>query len=100
MAIPVIPSTISVPVLAPMPASQSSPSGPGAFQAIFENAVEQVNQLRNEANTSVQQFLAGEGGELHEVALATQKAELAFEMFQQVRNKMVQAYQEVMRMQL
>ncbi|MCL4851471.1 MAG: flagellar hook-basal body complex protein FliE, partial [Bryobacteraceae bacterium] len=43
---------------------------------------------------------SGEAEEVHQAVLATQQAELAFEMFLQVRNKVVQAYQEVMRMQV
>lgn len=98
MAISPITNPISLPTVA-SPTAGATPTG-GTFQSVFENAVKQVNALQSDAQLSVQQFLTGEGGELHEVALATQKAELAFEMFQQVRNKMVQAYQEVMRMQL
>ena len=44
--------------------------------------------------------LTGDGEEVHSVALATQRAELAFEMFIQVRNKVVSAYQSVMQMQV
>jgi flagellar hook-basal body complex protein FliE len=48
----------------------------------------------------VQQFLTGENEELHTTILATQKAELAFELGLQVRNKVVDAYQEIMKMQM
>jgi flagellar hook-basal body complex protein FliE len=44
--------------------------------------------------------LSGEGEELHQVALATKQAELTFDLFMQVRNKVVAAYDEVMRMQV
>lgn len=76
------------------------PSGGGDFQALFSGAVRQVEMLQNNANQAVEQFLSGEGGELHSTILQTQKAELSMEMFLQTRNKIVQAYQEVMRMQL
>ena len=59
-----------------------------------------VEGLRAGAGEAIGRMLSGEGGELHQVALATQQAELAFELFLQVRNKVVQAYQEVMRMQV
>ena len=49
---------------------------------------------------SVNRFLAGENEEIHNVVLNTQRAELAFEAFLQVRNKVVNAYQEIMRMQM
>lgn len=76
----------------------NSPSG--AFQQILNSAVDQVNAAGQDANTKVGQLLSGEGPELHDVLLSAQKAELSFEMFQSVRNKVVQAYQEIMRMQL
>jgi flagellar hook-basal body complex protein FliE len=83
------------PILRPGETSQ-----PGEFQATFENAINKVEGLRAEAHQSVESFLAGEGEELHGAILATQKANLAFELMLQVRNKVVSAYQEVMRMQM
>ena len=79
------------------------PSGGGGkseFQSMFANAVGGVERLRSDATKSAEQFLAGEGGEVHTVALATQRAELAFELFVQARNKVVSAYQTVMQMQV
>jgi len=70
------------------------------FGAIFRSAVHSVEQFQKNAENQVEQFLRGENQDLHTTILAAQRAELAFEMFQQVRNKVVQAYQEVMRMQL
>ena len=54
----------------------------------------------NEANQSVQSFLSGEGEDLHSTILSVQRAGLEFDMLMQVRNKVVSAYQEVMRMQM
>jgi flagellar hook-basal body complex protein FliE len=48
----------------------------------------------------VERFLSGEGEELHQTVMATQQAELSFELFLQARNKVVSAYQEIMRMQM
>ncbi len=73
---------------------------PGGFQQALEGAIGSVEGLRGAANQSIERFLAGEGEDLHSTILATQRADLAFEMFMQVRNKVVQAYQEVMRMQM
>ena len=75
-------------------------SQPGAFQNALQNAIGQVEDLRTTSDQTVQRFLSGENEELHTTVMATQRAELAFEMFMQVRNKVVQAYQEVMRMQM
>jgi flagellar hook-basal body complex protein FliE len=70
------------------------------FKELLEGAINRVENLRQTADQSVERVLSGESEELHNTVLATQRAELAFEMFSQVRNKVVSAYQEVMRMQL
>jgi flagellar hook-basal body complex protein FliE len=91
------------PIRPPVIEQPQAPSGsaqPGVFSEMFRNSVQEVQSFQNQAQQSVDGFLAGESEDLHKVALATQKAELSFEMFLQVRNKVVQAYQEVMRMQV
>jgi len=70
------------------------------FRNLFEKAVAGVESLRETADQGIERFLAGEGAELHSTIMAAQKAELAFELFLQVRNKVVSAYQEIMRMQI
>jgi len=101
MAIPIQPAG-ALPALADPRALAPAPpaSAPGAFQSALASAVEGVDRTQVDANARIQSFLSGEGEELHTVALATQRAEMALELFQQVRNKVVQAYQEVMRMQM
>jgi len=93
-------SPISAPTLpsAIRPAGEAS-AGSG-FQDVFSSAVGQVESMSRQAAATVESFLSGEGEDLHTVALATQQADLAFEMFQQVRNKVVSAYQEIMKMQM
>ena len=73
---------------------------PGVFAEALADAIGRVEDYRVQADQSVNRFLMGEDEELHKVAMATQQAELAFDLFLQVKNKVVQAYQEVMRMQL
>jgi flagellar hook-basal body complex protein FliE len=87
------------PIRAPSLAGEHSRQA-GGFEKAFLEAVDKVEQFRQNADQRVEKFLAGEGEDLHRVALATQQAEMAFELFLQVRNKVVQAYQEVMRMQV
>lgn len=82
----------------------SSAAGKGAgaggdFGSALKSAIQGVDNYQQEANTAVQQFLKG-NGELHNVALATQRAEMALDLGLQVRNKVVSAYQEIMKMQL
>jgi len=79
-------------------------SGGLAFQSVFADAVnstvKNVEQFQTNASASIGRFVSGEGEELHQVALATQQADLAFNLFMQVRNKVISAYQEVMRLQV
>ena len=82
-------------------ASLNTVAGPsGKFQEALEDAIFRVDNQRQESQASVDRFLNGDGEELHQVALAAQRADLSFEMFLQVRNKVVNAYQEIMRMQM
>ncbi|MBI1791571.1 MAG: flagellar hook-basal body complex protein FliE [Acidobacteria bacterium] len=83
-------------ILAPRPGVKTPPG----FSTALNEAIERVEAFQRDASHKVESFLSGENEDLHTVALATQRAELAFELFQQVRNKVVQAYQEVMRMQI
>ena len=82
------------------PKAPGDGAGAGEFQKALSDAIHQVEQFRHDANTKVDHFMAGEGEDLHSVALATQRAELTFELMLQTRNKVVQAYQEIMRMQV
>ena len=89
----------AVPPLAPDPISSASGGGSG-FQGVLENALATVETSRNAGTQAVENFLSGEGGELHSTILAVQRASLSFDLFLQVRNKVVSAYQEIMRMQV
>jgi flagellar hook-basal body complex protein FliE len=98
-----MPSPISAITNLPAPEAVRPPteSGkPGEFGEILASAIRQVERSRAEAGQSVGNFLSGETEDLHTAVLAVEKAELAFDLFLQVRGKVVQAYQEIMRMQI
>ena len=90
---------ISIPELTPSPATAANGKG-GEFRDLIEGAIGKVEQTRADATQTVESFLAGEGGELHTAVLATEKAELAMDLLIETRNKVVAAYQEIMRMQI
>ena len=98
---PSISSLIPITPIAPhLGAGAAGAAGKSAdFGAMLNGAIQGVEQPRQEANQAVQNLMNGDG-ELHTVALATQRADLVFDLGLQVRNKIVSAYQEVMRMQL
>ena len=88
---------IHFPALAGPGAKSDQPEG---FGGILSQAISEVAGQQHQAEASMGSFLRGESEEVHKVALDAQRAELSMEMFLQMRNKVVQAYQEVMRMQL
>jgi flagellar hook-basal body complex protein FliE len=93
-------SGLTPPAPIELPSSGPSSSASSSFKDVLGSAIQQVEGARADANQSVNQFLAGGGEDLHSVILSSQRAELEFQMFLQVRNKVVTAYQEVMRMQM
>jgi flagellar hook-basal body complex protein FliE len=90
---------ISSPSAIPSGAAPSATPGGASFQSALNDAVQTVENFGQNASSSINSFLSGGGEELHDVALKTQEAELSFDLFLQVRNKIVSAYQEIMRMQ-
>lgn len=84
----------------PLAAPESSAAGaPAPFSDLLTDAVGQVNQLESQAQSAVEGLMTGAGVDVHQAMIATQKADMAFEMALAVRNKAVQAYQQVMGMQ-
>ena len=66
----------------------------------FGELVGKVNDLQTQADSKIKNMMTGESRELHEVMIAVEKAGISFQFLTQVRNKAVEAYQEIMRMQV
>ena len=82
----------------------ASPSAAGSpaqtpFADLLTDAAGQVNQLQDQAQQAVTGLMSGNGVDVHQAMIATQKADMAFELALAVRNKAVQAYQSVIGMQ-
>jgi flagellar hook-basal body complex protein FliE len=72
---------------------------PPPFAGLITDAVGQVTQLEDTARTAMTGLMTGTGVDVHQAMIATEKASMAFELALAVRNKAVQAYQQVMGMQ-
>jgi flagellar hook-basal body complex protein FliE len=83
-----------------MPQIQGKEKGGSAFGDILKDAISTVNELQKQSDQEIQKFMTGESQDVHNAVIAMQKADLSFQMMMQVRNKIVQAYQEIMRMQV
>jgi flagellar hook-basal body complex protein FliE len=72
----------------------------GDFGAHLSKALGEVNELQQQADQAIQQ-LVGEGkGDLQDTMVALEKADVSFRLMMQIRNKVLEAYQEIMRMQV
>jgi flagellar hook-basal body complex protein FliE len=81
-------------------ASSSAGSAAGVpFAGVLQTMIQQTNVLDQKASQAVTGLLNGSGVEIHDAMIATQKADMAFELALQVRNKAVGAYQQMMGMQ-
>lgn len=95
---------LSMPTISEKAAPVREDSGSEAvisgFGKALTSAIEGLNQVQNEADDKSVQLAAGNPIDLHEVMLARETASLDFQLALQVRNKLVEAYQDVMRMQV
>ena len=102
MATPIYP--ISPPAVASAGGAAAAPAkaapAMAQFSSVLSEAIGRVDQNNKDAANAIDRYLSGENEEIHETVMAVQRNELQFELFLQVRNKVVQAYQEVMRMQM
>ncbi len=74
--------------------------GGEAFTETLNNALSQVSSAEQQAYTESLQLLTGDSGNIHNVVLAAEKADIALQLTMQVRNKVLDAYNDMMRMQI
>jgi flagellar hook-basal body complex protein FliE len=70
------------------------------FADLVKGLVQQTDQQQKMAQNSVQQLITGETDSIHDVVLTTSRADLAFRLMMEIRNRLIASYQEVMRMQV
>ena len=71
-----------------------------SFGDTLKQAIGDVNQLQQQAGKAVEQMVAGEAVDLHEVMIAAEKAKTSFDLLMEIRNKALDAYREIMRIQV
>ncbi|NQF14239.1 flagellar hook-basal body complex protein FliE [Brevibacillus sp. HB1.3] len=70
------------------------------FSSFLSDAMDKVNQAQVESSNLADKFAAGEITDVHQLTVAGQKATVMLQMTMQVRNKMIESYQEIMRMSI
>lgn len=71
-----------------------------SFKDVFKNALEKVNQVENESSVKTEAFMQGKITDMHDVMVTAQKAKLTVEATVQVQQKVIDAYNDIMRMQV
>ena len=84
----------------PTPSGKTIQPGEPTFADSLKMAVDNVNQLQKQADKKMQELATGKSQNIHEVMIATERADIALKLMMQVRNKIIEAYQEVMKMQV
>ncbi len=70
------------------------------FSNLLEESLDKVNQLQREKEEYKNLLITGEVDNLHDITIATEKANIALQLTLSIRNKIVEAYKEIMRMQI
>jgi flagellar hook-basal body complex protein FliE len=71
-----------------------------SFKNVLQDALEKVNQTQKESNAATQSLMNGNMDNLHQVMITAEKASVTLQTTLEIRNKVVEAYQEIMRMQV
>lgn len=90
----------SLHALEAMPSSPPAQAGPLDFKNVFQTTLDEVNALDTQGKTMVEALATGQTNDISGVMLAVKKANLAFMSLLQIRNQMMEAYQEIMRMRV
>lgn len=98
---PIPPIESGSPVMsAALPVLQNVKAGPSSFSSLLTQGVEGANTRMLEAEETVRAFTLDDSIPVHQVTYALERARLSLELMLQVRNRMVEAYQQFMNMQL
>ena len=81
--------------IATAPARTEAATGSASFKDMLLDSIQEVNSMQQEADQAVEGLMTGQNVNPAEVLTAVQKADMAFRMMMQIRNKLVQAYDEV-----
>mgnify|MGYP003566094995 FL=1 len=83
------------------PAHSGTPtrlSNPGSFGKMLTDSIDQVNRLQVAADSSINDLAMGKQTDIHRTMVAMEKASISFELLMQIRNKVISAYDRIMRM--
>jgi flagellar hook-basal body complex protein FliE len=71
-----------------------------SFSDVLKDSINKVGELEKEANEQAEKLVRMEGQDIHNTMIAVEKADLSFQLMMQIRNKIISAYEEIMRIQV
>ena len=71
-----------------------------SFGELLQQSINQVSRLQHEADASINDLATGKQTDIHQTMIAVEKAEVSFELLMQIRNKVIAAYESIMRTQV
>lgn len=100
--VPIGPGTGATGATGPMPAAldQTGKSADLPFADLVSNLMQDTSNQQAAVGDSVRKLVAGETDSIHDVVLTASKADLAFRLVMEVRNRLISSYEEIMRMQI
>jgi len=87
-------------LLKPQEITPAQPAGGDSFASMLGHMVSDINSQQNFATQSVNALQSGQNVPLHQAVIAMEEANVSFQLMVEVRNRLLEAYQEVMRMQI
>ena len=84
----------------PMQPAPTETGGGPSFKEVLHDSINEVNRLQSEAQVATEDFMSGKSQDVGRVLIATQKADVAFKMLMEIRNKLVTAYDELRQMRM
>lgn len=100
MALPIQPINLASSPISSTATTSTAKTASDSFQNMLSNAINSVSQSEVDANKQVDQLVNGNAQDLSNVTIAMEKSDLMLKLAVNVRDKVVSAYQEVMRMQI
>ncbi|MBM3282708.1 flagellar hook-basal body complex protein FliE [Candidatus Gottesmanbacteria bacterium] len=86
--------------LSNIPSTQNKIDSNSSFSETLKGSIEKINSLQKQADAAINDLLVGNNKDIVQTMIMMEKADVAFRLMTQVRNKIVQAYEEIMRMQI
>ena len=81
-------------------ANQAQQSQSSSFGKVLQQSLDQVNRLQLEADANINDLATGKQTDIHQTMIAVEKASVSFELLMQIRNKVIAAYDKIMRTQV